>query len=188
MKLIVGLGNPGTKYEETKHNVGFKVIDELSNRFHLPLKKSKFRALMENGVIKGQKIILMKPLTYMNLSGEAIAPVMNYFDIPPSDLLVIYDEMDLPVGKIRLRYKGSAGGHNGVKSIIQHIGTEQFNRIRIGIDKPKLGISTVDHVLSTFRPSDRKIIEEMIQISADACEMWLQSPFIDVMNKYNQSS
>ncbi|WAA09483.1 aminoacyl-tRNA hydrolase [Fervidibacillus albus] len=186
MKLIVGLGNPGRKYEETRHNVGFQVIDELSTRFNLPLKNSKFRALMEKGVVNGQKVLLMKPLTYMNLSGEAIAPVMNYFDIPASNLLVIYDEMDLPVGKIRLRYKGSAGGHNGVKSIIQHIGTEQFNRIRIGVGKPQPGMSTVNHVLGTFSPSDRQIIRGMIQTSADACEMWLDSPFMDVMNKFNQ--
>lgn len=186
MKLIVGLGNPGKEYEETRHNVGFKVIDELAERFSIDLNEAKFKGLFGKGMIRGEKVILLKPMTYMNLSGQAVAPLMNYYKITPDQLLVCYDELDLPVGKIRLRYKGSAGGHNGLKSVIQMIGTQEFNRIRIGIDRPEPGESIVNYVLGKFKPEEKQVIAQMIEKSADACEMWMEKPFLDVMNIYNK--
>ena len=132
MKLIVGLGNPGPTYDRTRHNIGFEVIDELANRFNAPLTQTKWKGLYSMSFQNGEKVFLLKPLTYMNLSGESIRPLMDYYDIDIEDLLILYDDLDLPVGKIRLRQKGSAGGHNGVKSTIAHLGTQQFNRIQIG--------------------------------------------------------
>ncbi len=186
MKLIAGLGNPGKQYEDTRHNVGFKVIDKLCEKWGLTLNKTKFNGLYAKEMINGKKVILLKPLTYMNLSGEAISPLMDYYKIPAENLLVIYDELDLPVGKIRLRFKGSAGGHNGLKSIIKHIGTEEFKRIRIGISRPPEGRSVVDHVLGKFTQEEQPVINEMIEKSADAAAMWLEKPFLEVMNMYNR--
>lgn len=185
MKCIVGLGNPGRQYEETRHNVGFKVIDELSVRFGIPMDKSKFNGIYGQGTIMGEKVLILKPLTYMNLSGESVRPIMDYFDIDIEDLLVIYDELDLPIGKIRLRAKGSAGGHNGMKSIIHHTGTTEFKRIRIGIDRPNNGMKISDYVLSRFTMDEKVDIENTIKKSADACEKWLTTPFLQVMNDFN---
>lgn len=186
VKLIVGLGNPGKEYEETRHNIGFKVIDELSKNLQIPLNETKFKGLFGKGNINGTQVILLKPMTYMNLSGEAVGALMNFYKIPTDELLVIYDELDLPVGKIRLRYKGSAGGHNGIKSIIQHIGTQEFNRIRIGIDRPERGMPVANYVLSKFKKEDLPVMQEMVEKSAKACEEWIEKPFLEVMNIYNQ--
>ncbi|MDP4085447.1 MAG: aminoacyl-tRNA hydrolase [Bacillota bacterium] len=186
MKLIVGLGNPGREYEQTRHNIGFEVIDELSERFGIPLNQSKLKGFYGIGFYKGEKILLLKPLTYMNLSGEAIRAIMDYYQIDQDDLLVIYDDLDLPVGKIRLRQKGSAGGHNGIKSTIAHFGTQQFNRIRIGIDRPMGGMSVPDYVLGRFKKEEQAAVFEAIKKSADACETWLDKPFLQVMNEFNQ--
>lgn len=186
MKIMVGLGNPGKQYEHTRHNVGFDVIDELSRRFNIPLDQSKLKGLYGIGFYKGEKVLLLKPLTYMNLSGESIRAVMDYYDIDLEDLLVIYDDLDLPVGKIRLRQKGSAGGHNGIKSTVAHLGTQQFNRIRIGIDRPQNGMSVPDYVLGKFHKEEQSQVQDVIQKSADACEAWLERPFIQVMNDFNQ--
>lgn len=185
MKLIVGLGNPGKQYADTRHNVGFKVIDFLSNQWNIDLKEAKFQGLFGRGVVNGEKVILLKPMTYMNLSGEAVVPLMDYYNLPEEDLLVIYDELDLVPGKIRLRYKGSAGGHNGMKSIINHLGTQEFNRIRIGIGRPEPGLPVTNYVLGKFKPEEKQLIEEMIKKSGQAAEMWLEKPFIDVMNIFN---
>lgn len=186
VKLIVGLGNPGKEYEETRHNIGFKVIDELSKNLQIPLNETKFKGLFGKGNINETQVILLKPMTYMNLSGEAVGALMNFYKIPTEELLVIYDELDLPVGKIRLRYKGSAGGHNGIKSIIQHIGTQEFNRIRIGIDRPERGMPVANYVLSKFKKEDLPVMQEMVEKSAKACEEWIEKPFLEVMNIYNQ--
>lgn len=186
MKIMVGLGNPGKQYEHTRHNVGFDVIDELSRRFNIPLDQSKLKGLYGIGFYKGEKVLLLKPLTYMNLSGESIRAVMDYYDIDLEDLLVIYDDLDLPVGKIRLRQKGSAGGHNGIKSTVAHLGTQQFNRIRMGIDRPQNGMSVPDYVLGKFHKEEQSQVQDVIQKSADACEAWLERPFIQVMNDFNQ--
>ncbi|HHY75098.1 MAG TPA: aminoacyl-tRNA hydrolase [Bacillus bacterium] len=186
MKYIVGLGNPGKNYEKTRHNVGFMVIDELCRRWNLPLNKEKFKGIYGMGTINGEKVILLKPLTYMNLSGEAIRPLLDYYDIDIEDLIVIYDDLDLPTGKIRLRTKGSAGGHNGIKSAIQHLGTQNFNRLRMGIDRPKNGMQVVDYVLGVFSEEERPDITEAITKAADACEKWLSTSFLEVMNEFNQ--
>ncbi|HEY4554018.1 MAG TPA: aminoacyl-tRNA hydrolase [Bacillaceae bacterium] len=185
MKLIAGLGNPGSIYDKTRHNIGFEVIDKLADRFGSPLNQSKFNGLFTIVHKNGQKIILLKPLTYMNLSGESIRPIMDYYDIPIEDLVVIYDDLDLPVGKIRLRQKGSAGGHNGIKSTIAHLGTQEFNRIRIGIDRPPAGMKVPDYVLGKFRKEEWESIQTVIETSADACEEWLEKPFLEVMNRFN---
>lgn len=132
MKLIIGLGNPGKEYEHTHHNVGFATIDLLAEKWNIPLNQQKFNALYGMAHRPEGKVMLLKPLTYMNLSGEAVRPMMDYFDVDVEDIVVIYDDLDLEKGKLRLRQKGSAGGHNGIKSLIQHIGTQNFNRIRIG--------------------------------------------------------
>lgn len=187
MKLIVGLGNPGKQYEHTRHNIGFEVIDALSSQLNIPLTQSKFKGLYGMGFYKGEKVLLLKPLTYMNLSGESIRAVVDYYQIDIEDLLVIYDDLDLPVGKIRLRQKGSPGGHNGIKSTVAHLGTQQFNRIRIGIDRPESGmISVSDYVLSRFRSDEKEFTQESVKKSADACQAWLEKPFLQVMNEFNQ--
>ncbi|MGM0846985.1 MAG: aminoacyl-tRNA hydrolase [Bacillota bacterium] len=185
MKLIVGLGNPGSQYDRTRHNIGFEIIDELAKRLGSPLNTSKFKGVFTSIHHNGEKVILLKPLTYMNLSGESIIPLMNYFDINEEDLLVIYDDLDLPVGKVRLRQKGSPGGHNGMKSIIAHLGTQQFNRIRVGIDRPPSGMKVPDYVLGKFTGEEWEIMQDVIASSADACEEWLGKPFLEVMNKFN---
>lgn len=186
MRLIVGLGNPGRQYEHTRHNVGFDTIDELSKRLNIPLSQSKWKGLYGIGQASGQKVLLLKPLTFMNLSGEAVRAVIDYYQIEIEDLLIIYDDLDLPVGKIRLRQKGSPGGHNGIKSIVAHLGTQEFNRIRIGIDRPEPGVSIIDYVLGRFRPDESAAIQAALEKSAEACEAWLTLPFLQVMNQYNK--
>ena len=186
MKLIVGLGNPGKQYDQTRHNIGFTVIDELAKRFHIALDQAKFKGLYGSTVMNGERIFLLKPLTYMNLSGESIGPFMDYFQIDLDDLLVIYDDLDLPVGKIRLRQKGSAGGHNGIKSAIAHLGTQQFNRIRVGINRPSNGMAITDYVLGRFLNDEQEMIKKAVDQSSDACEEWIKTPFLQVMNIYNQ--
>ncbi len=186
VKLIIGLGNPGSKYEKTRHNVGFRVIDELSDRLSIPLDKQKFKGIYGAGMIGSEKVFLLKPLTYMNLSGESVRPLMDYYQIDVDEIIVIYDDLDLPAGKIRLRTKGSAGGHNGMKSIIQHLGTPEFNRIRLGIDRPKNGMTIVNYVLGSFTEEEAPLIEDSVKRSADACENWISQPFTEVMNTFNK--
>lgn len=184
MKMIVGLGNPGMKYERTRHNVGFMVVDELSYRYQLPWKKVKQNGMVAIGMIGSEKVLLVKPLTFMNESGLCVGPLMDYYDIAVEDLIVIYDDLDLPVGKIRLRTKGSAGGHNGMKSIIQHLKTQEFNRIRVGVDRPRNG-EVIHHVLGEFSKAEQPTIIEAIQTSADAVEAFAEHSFVEVMNKFN---
>ena len=186
MKCIVGLGNPGKLYEHTRHNIGFEVIEALSNQLNIPLDQSKFKGLYGIGFHKGEKVLLLKPLTYMNLSGESIRACLDYYQIDLEDLLIIYDDLDLPVGKMRLRQKGSPGGHNGIKSTVAHLGTQEFNRIRIGIDRPKSGISVPDYVLGRFSKEEQPLTYEAVNKSAEACMTWLEKPFIQVMNEFNQ--
>lgn len=186
MKLIVGLGNPGKQYEKTRHNIGFEVIDELAQQLSIPLNQSKFKGLFGIGLHNGEKVILLKPLTYMNLSGESIRAIMDYYQIDLDDFVVIYDDLDLPVGKIRLRQKGSAGGHNGIKSTVAHLGTQEFNRIRIGIDRPKNGMKVPDYVLGRFQNEELVLTKDSVQKSAEACKAWIGRPFLQVMNDFNQ--
>ena len=185
VKLIIGLGNPGKPYEHTRHNIGFDVIDELANRWNAPLNQSKFNGMYASVHRPEGKVILLKPLTYMNLSGESVRPLMDYFDIDVEDIIVIYDDLDLETGKLRLRGKGSAGGHNGIKSIIQHLGTQEFNRIRVGVNRPPAGMKVADYVLSKFSKDDQVVVKEAIDKSCDAVEAALKKPFLEVMNQFN---
>ncbi|UII56011.1 aminoacyl-tRNA hydrolase [Cytobacillus spongiae] len=186
MKLIVGLGNPGKQYDKTRHNIGFDVIDDMSNRLSIPLDQAKFKGLFGMGHVKGEKVFLLKPLTYMNLSGESIRAIMDFYQIDLEDLLVIYDDLDLPVGKIRLRQKGSAGGHNGIKSTIAHVGSQEFKRIRVGVDRPQNGMKVPDYVLGRFTKEEQEAMNEVIIKCTNACEQWLEKPFLQVMNDFNQ--
>ncbi|CAH0347581.1 aminoacyl-tRNA hydrolase [Bacillus sp. CECT 9360] len=186
MKIFVGLGNPGKQYEHTRHNIGFDVIDELSKKWAIPLDQAKHKGIYGIGSVNGEKILLLKPLTYMNLSGESIAAVMNFFKAELEDIVVLYDDLDLPVGRIRLRQKGSAGGHNGIKSTIAHLGTQEFNRIRIGIGRPIGRIPVIDYVLGRFMKEDWETMSKVIEKCAEACEDWTKKPFLQVMNEHNQ--
>lgn len=185
VKLIIGLGNPGKPYEHTRHNIGFDVIDELANRWNAPLNQSKFNGMYASVHRPEGKVILLKPLTYMNLSGESVRPLMDYFDIDVEDIIVIYDDLDLETGKLRLRGKGSAGGHNGIKSLIQHLSTQEFNRIRVGVNRPPAGMKVADYVLSKFSKDDQVVVKEAIDKSCDAVEAALKKPFLEVMNQFN---
>lgn len=185
MKLIVGLGNPGKAYEETRHNIGFKVIDLLAKKWNAPLTQSKFKGMYSIIHRPEGKVMLLKPLTYMNLSGESVGALMDYYDIAIEDLVVIYDDLDLPAGQLRLRQKGSAGGHNGIKSLIHHLGTQEFNRMRIGISRPPAGMKVPDYVLAKFSKEESPEVGDAVEKSAAACELWLSKPYLEVMNEFN---
>ena len=186
MIIIVGLGNPSKKYEKTRHNVGFEVIDALADRFHIHMEQQRNKAIVGKGVIAGQKVILAKPQTYMNLSGESVQGLMDYFKVDPSsDLIVIYDDISLDVGKLRIRQKGSAGGHNGIKSIISHIGTQEFLRIKIGIGEKPRGYDLADYVLGHFSKADQELMYEAYDRSCCAIEMLVQGQVNEAMKEYN---
>lgn len=185
MKCIVGLGNPGKKYKNTRHNIGFIVIDELLKQEGFRLDKDKFKGKYALEHINGEKIIFLQPQTFMNLSGQALRPLMDYYDIPAEDVLVIYDDLDLPTGKIRLRQKGGHGGHNGIRSIIDELGVTNFKRLRIGVGRPMSAIPVVDYVLGAFSKEQKQDIEEGIKEATDASLAWIEKPFIDVMNEFN---
>ncbi len=185
MKLIVGLGNPGKQYEKTRHNVGFFVIDELCRKLNVPLDKKKCKAIYGTCMYKGEKIILAKPQTYMNLSGDSVQSLMHFYQIPAEDLIVIHDDLDLPVGKLRLRMKGSSGGQKGMGSIITNLHTSDLNRIRIGIGNNKL-MDTKDYVLSRFHGEEIPVIEEAARKAADAVIYSFDHRFDEVMSVFNQ--
>lgn len=187
MKLIVGLGNPGRKYKKTRHNIGFRTIDALLDRHGWKLNNSKFHGDYAIEHFNGEKIVLLQPQTYMNLSGESIRPLMDYYDIETEDVIVIYDDLDLPTGKIRLRQKGGHGGHNGVRSTIEHLGTKEFKRIRLGVGRPVNATPVVDYVLGKFPKDEKEAVEQSVQDAADAIEAWIEGkPFVEVMNDFNQ--
>ena len=184
--LIVGLGNPGEKYEDTRHNVGFQVIDELAERQGRPVQRLKFKALTGLLTISGEKALVMKPVTYMNLSGEAVRPAADFYKLPPERILVISDDVALAAGRLRIRAKGSAGGHNGLKSIIQHLGTDQFPRIRVGVgEKPHPDYDLADWVLGRPQGEDKKAIDEAVKRAADAVECILTQGLERGMGKFN---
>lgn len=185
MKCIVGLGNPGKKYQSTRHNIGFMAIDALLSRNNWELNKTKFKGNYAIETKNGEKILLLEPQTYMNLSGESLRPLMDYYDIALEDVLVIYDDLDLPPGKIRLRQKGGHGGHNGIRSLIDHLGTKDFKRIRIGIGRPTTPVPVVDYVLGNFHAEEQEMVLESIDKTVAACERWLEIPFEEVMNEFN---
>ncbi|MBI4581287.1 MAG: aminoacyl-tRNA hydrolase, partial [Planctomycetes bacterium] len=172
MKLVIGLGNPGGKYETTRHNVGFQVADELARRWGHDRPRRRFEGLMSDGTIRGERVLLLKPETYMNLSGRAVREASAFFKLALADLLVVSDDMALPLGRIRLRAQGSAGGHNGLTSVIQELGSDQFARLRIGIGQVS-GERMVGHVLGPFSVEERPAAEQAIRTAADAVECWV---------------
>ena len=184
MKLIVGLGNPGKEYAGTRHNCGFMVIDRLASKLNVDVDQNKFKGLYAKVKYHGEDIILLKPQTYMNLSGESVNAVMNFFKIDKEDLLVIYDDLDMPVGKLRLRKTGSAGGHNGIKNIIAHLNSQDFKRIRVGIGRHKY-MNVADYVLSRFSKVESEAIEQGIENAANAVLDYLDNDFNHAMNYYN---
>lgn len=186
MKMIVGLGNPGTKYQETKHNIGFITIDEIAHRMGVAFNKSQFEADIADFFIGTEKIMLVKPLTFMNESGRSVGPLMTYYGVTVEDLIVVYDDLDLEVGKIRLRAKGGAGGHNGIKSLIAHLDTNVFPRIKVGIGRPVGNKTVVHHVLSGFPKDNHEEILLAVKKAADAAIYACEGhSFIDTMNQFN---
>ena len=184
--LLVGLGNPGDKYDNTRHNVGFAAIDQLAEELRVPVQKLKYRALTQTVELGGAKVLLMKPITYMNLSGEAVGGAARFFKIPADHVLVLSDDVSLPVGKLRIRKGGSAGGHNGLKSIIQHLGTDQFPRVKIGVgEKPHPDYDMADWVLGKFTGEDLKAITQAIQRAGKAAACYIQDGPDKAMNKFN---
>ncbi|MGN8896898.1 aminoacyl-tRNA hydrolase [Flavonifractor sp. HCP28S3_F3] len=184
--LLVGLGNPGDKYDNTRHNVGFAAIDQLAEELKVPVQKLKYRALTQTVELGGAKVLLMKPITYMNLSGEAVGEAARFFKIPADHVLVLSDDVSLPVGKLRIRKGGSAGGHNGLKSIIHHLGTDQFPRVKIGVgEKPHPDYDMADWVLGKFTGEDLKTITQAIQRAGKAAECYIQDGPDKAMNKFN---
>ena len=184
MKLIVGLGNPGKEYENTRHNTGYIFIDSFAKKLNITFDKEKFNGLYAETTINGEKILLVKPLSYMNLSGEVVGKFVNFFKIDINDILVISDDLDLEVGRIRLRSKGSSGGHNGLKNIALHLNTEDFKRLKIGISNNKL-IDTKDYVLGKFSKEDKETIEKMKPTIDELLENFLNLDFDRLMGKYN---
>ena len=184
MKLIVGLGNHGKEYEGTRHNCGFMVVDELANKLNTEINQNKFKGLYTKVKYHGEDVILLKPQTYMNLSGESVIAAMNFFKLDKEDIIVIYDDLDMPVGKLRLRKTGSAGGHNGIKNIIAHLSSQDFKRIRVGIDRHKY-MKVVDYVLSRFAKEETEAINQGIDKASDAVLDYLDHDFDYIMNRYN---
>lgn len=182
--LIVGLGNPGTAYAQTRHNLGFQVVDRLAARHHGAFARSRMLAQVADCRINDQRVLLAKPQTWMNNSGDAVQPLLHWHKIPLERLVVIYDELDLPLGRIRIREKGSAGGHNGVASIIQRLGANGFPRIRIGISRP-IGAEQINYVLTPFRREEVETIEVARERAADAVEVILRDGVTAAMNQYN---
>ncbi len=185
MLFIIGLGNPGTKFNGTRHNIGFEVIERLAYDYHIKLDRKKHKAFVGQGVIKGEKVVLMKPQTYMNLSGEAIADVLSFYKETSDKIIVVYDDTSLDVGKLRIRERGSAGGHNGIKNIIAHMKTQEFIRIKVGVGEKPPGWDLADYVLSRFDELEIKTIQASIKMSADAVAMILDVGVEKAMNHYN---
>jgi PTH1 family peptidyl-tRNA hydrolase len=184
MLVVVGLGNPGKQYDGTRHNVGFDTIDYLADRNNISMNKVKYKAVIGEGFIGREKVMLVKPQTYMNLSGRSVREIVNFYKLSIEDLIVIYDDIDTEVGKLRIRKKGSAGTHNGMKSIIYEIQSDQFSRVRIGIGKPQYG-NLADFVLGKFSKEDRSFINESVKRSAEAVETLISEGIELAMNRYN---
>jgi PTH1 family peptidyl-tRNA hydrolase len=186
MYLIIGLGNPGKEYENTRHNIGFKSIDRLAKAMNIEITKDQHKALTGQGLIEGHKVILAKPQTFMNISGESVGELARWHKIPPSHVIVVYDDMDLPVGQIRIRKAGSDGGHNGMKSIISHLNTSDITRVRVGIGRPLDGVDPSDHVLSTFTKAESAESDIASESAASAVKHILANGIDATMNEYNK--
>ncbi|MEZ4520041.1 MAG: aminoacyl-tRNA hydrolase [Thermomicrobiales bacterium] len=185
--MIVGLGNVGSKYAGTRHNLGFEVIDELAKRSHAGAPRNRFDARIHETNFGGTRVVLAAPTTMMNNSGFAVAQLIRWYKLPPEKLLVIYDELDIPFGKMRLRPSGGAGGHNGIKSIIEQLGTADFPRVRVGVGRPTSG-STIGFLLSRFSTEERGYLPEIVSLAADAAECWVESGIDEAMNRFNTRS
>lgn len=185
MKVIVGLGNPGMEYARTKHNVGFMLVDALAEQLGVTDWQENFHAMIAEVRLGSAKVLLVKPQTYMNNSGEAVGPLLRWYKLPAEDLIVAHDDMDIPVGTIRLRRKGSAGGHNGIKSVLAHVGDENFARVRIGIGRPLPGWTVIHHVLAPFSEEDVPKIREAVRYLLPAVECIVTEDIDHAMNRYN---
>ena len=183
MKLIVGLGNPGSEYENTRHNAGFKVIDSISKEYNIEINRQKFKGIYGEGFIANEKVILLKPTTYMNLSGESIREVVDFYKLSNEDIVVIYDDISLDIGRLRLREKGSAGGHNGIKNIIVNLGTDVFPRIKVGVGQPN--VELVKYVLGKFSKEEMEVLSQSIDAAVKATEEIIKNDFKEAMNKFN---
>ena len=189
MYIIAGLGNPGSKYEKTRHNMGFRVIDLLTEKYHIDMNMKKHKAVCGTGVIEGRKVMLLKPQTFMNLSGESIREAVDFYKIDPeTELIVIYDDISLAPGNLRIRKKGSAGGHNGIKSIISHLGTNVFPRIKVGVGEKPSGYDLADYVLGHFSKDDRAKMQEGYIRAMHAAEMLVAGDVEQAMNEYNKKA
>lgn len=187
MFIIAGLGNPKKEYDNTRHNIGFAFIDALADKYNISVMDVKNKALTGKGIINGQKVLLVKPLTYMNLSGESIRPLVDYFKVDPeTELIVASDDISLPPGQIRVRKKGSAGGHNGLKNIIQHLGSEEFQRIRIGVGEKPKGYDLADYVLGHFSKDEKPFMKEGTDKAIEAAIMMLEGEIDQAMNEFNR--
>ncbi|MCD7982002.1 MAG: aminoacyl-tRNA hydrolase [Clostridiales bacterium] len=187
MYLIVGLGNPTEKYEKTRHNIGFDVIDALADKYNIKMDRKKARAVCGSGFIEGQKVLLAKPQTYMNLSGDSVQRLVRFFRLDPEkDLIVVFDDISLAPGSIRIRKKGSAGGHNGVRDIIAKVGSDQFARVRVGVGEKPEGGDLISHVLGRFSGTDRKLADEAVADAADALAQMVRGETEEAMNRYNR--
>lgn len=187
MYIIVGLGNPDRQYQNTRHNIGFDVIDAIADKNHITVGERKHRALIGKGFVGGQKVVLVKPQTYMNLSGESVREVIDFYKVDEkSELIVISDDVSLDVGQIRIRKRGSAGGHNGLKNIILHLGHDEFHRVRMGVGEKPQGYDLVDYVLGHFPKEEREIMDESAKRAADAVEMMITDGADAAMNQYNK--
>lgn len=185
MYLIVGLGNPGTEYAATRHNIGFDMITFLCDKYGISMRSRENKAVVGKGIIEGQKVMVAQPQTYMNLSGESVRALMDYYKLALEDLIVVYDDISLEVGQVRVRPKGSAGGHNGIKNIIQHLGTQEFTRIKIGVgDKPDGG-NLVKHVLGRFSREDNALLRDVFELADEACRAIMADGVESAMNKIN---
>ena len=185
MKLIVGLGNPGKKYANTRHNIGFRVIAELHSRFGSPRPSTKFESELVQVAHQGQKVLLQSPLTFMNLSGKSVRGVTDFYKIPAAEILVICDDFNLDLGRLRIRPGGSAGGQNGLKDIIQRLGTQDFALLRVGVGKPPAGWDVSNYVLGKFQTEDGPQVEQAVKRAADGAEEWLKNGTQEAMNRYN---
>lgn len=185
MYLIAGLGNPSKTYEGTRHNIGFTMIDAIGKKFDIDVTTKKHKALVGRGVIDGQRVILAKPQTYMNLSGESIREIADFYKIGPENIIIIYDDISLEVGQLRIRKKGSAGGHNGIKNIISHLGTQEFPRIKVGIGNKPEGWDLADYVLSKYSKAEQEALEEAADGVVGAVKLMLADDIEAAMNRYN---
>ena len=186
MYIIVGLGNPTREYQATRHNIGFDVITRISDDYNIPLDFKKHKAVCGRGYIEGEKVVLAQPQTYMNLSGESVRELVDFYKVSPEELIVIYDDISLDVGQLRLRVKGSAGGHNGIKSIINHLGTQEFLRIKVGVGDKPAGWDLADYVLSRFKEDEQAIIRDAIKKSSEAVNSIIKDGMELAMNIYNR--